>query len=290
MIICDLNQIMIANIMAQLHMSGTNQIELDMVRHMIINSLRNYKVKFSNEFGEMVIATDTSNYWRRSLFPYYKKNRKVQMDKSDIDWKAIFEALNTVREEIRNIFPYRVISVDSAEADDIIAVLVKKFNQNEKILILSSDKDFLQLQRFDGVSQYDPLHKRPLSTSNPSQFLLEHIFKGDRGDGIPNVLSRDDSYINSIRQKPITSKRIKAWTGFNGTPSAEFINICENDPQIKKNFERNQKLIDLSLVPQNIEDEIERQYSEQSNKNRSKLLNYFIENKMRHMIEALSDF
>lgn len=290
MIIVDLNQTMISNIMMQINVSETNTLEIDMLRHMILNAIRAYKQKFSSQYGELVIACDTTNYWRRQLFPYYKAGRRAQMDKSNLDWSAIFNALNQIRKEIKEFFPYRVIEIDRVEADDIIATLVKNFNLNEKILILSGDKDFIQLQRYDNVSQYDPVRKRTLETSNPHQFLLEHIFKGDAGDGIPNVLSASDSYVNKIRQKPITSKRIAAWSGFHGEPSADFVELCNSNPAVKLNYERNQKLIDLSFVPDDLSEQIMNEYSAQGGKDRSKILNYFITNKLRHLMDDLSDF
>ena len=290
MIIVDLNQTMISNIMMQINVSETKSLEIDMLRHMVLNAIRSYKQKYSAQYGELIIACDTTNYWRRHLFPYYKASRRAQMDKSDLDWNAIFNALNQIRKELKEFFPYRVIEVDRAEADDIIATLVKNFNAREEIMILSGDKDFVQLQRHANVKQYDPVRKRSLETSNPHQFLLEHIFKGDMGDGIPNVLSASDSYVNKIRQKPITTKRIAAWSGFNGMPSNEFAEMCNNNPSIKLNFERNQKLIDLSFVPSDISDQIMNEYNTQGGKDRSKLLNYFITNKLRHLMEDLSDF
>lgn len=290
MIIVDLNQTMISNIMMQINVNETNSIDIDMLRHMVLNAIRAYKQKFSAEYGELVIACDTTNYWRRQLFPYYKASRRAQMDKSNLDWSGIFNALNQIRKEIKEFFPYRVIEVDQAEADDIIATLVNKYANNEKIMILSGDKDFVQLQRFPNVSQYDPVRKRELSTLNPQQFLLEHIFKGDAGDGIPNVLSAANSFVNKVRQKPITTKRLAAWCGFNGMPSAEFAELCNNDPTIKYNYERNKTLIDLSFVPTDLSDQIISEYHGQGGKDRSKLLNYFIDNKLRHLMENLSDF
>ena len=215
MIILDLNQVMISNIMMQLNHS--NDVEEDLVRHMILNSIRMYKQKFSKDYGELVIACDDKNYWRKDIFPYYKAHRKEDRSKSTHDWNKIFEVLNKIRDELKQHFPYKVIQVDRAEADDIIGVLVHQnglyLNNDtaERILILSGDKDFGQLQKYANVDQYSPVLKKWVKINDPRRFLVEHIIKGDRGDGIPNFLSEDSCIINKKRQRPIASKKLDTW-------------------------------------------------------------------------------
>lgn len=285
MIIVDLNQVMLSNLLMQLGNHTNAQLEENMVRHMILNSLRSYKVKFGEEYGEMIIACDNSNYWRKKIFPYYKANRKKNIETSELDWKSLFECLNKIRSELKEYFPYRVIDVESAEADDIISTLVGEFgselNTGEKLLILSGDKDFIQLHKYSNVSQYDPTRKKWIKHDDPERFLQEHILKGDAGDGIPNILSPDNCFVVGDRQRPLTAKKMEK--------------ILETDTEeldepLSRNYWRNAKLIDLSFTPNEIREKVMQQFESQKNRDRSKLLNYFISNKLKNLTEHLSEF
>lgn len=277
MIIVDFNQVMISNLMMQLGNHTNTPLEEGLLRHMVLNSLRSYKQKFGDEFGEMVIACDDKNYWRKQVFPYYKANRKKARDSSELDWSMIFDVFNKIKTEIKEFFPYRVIQVDSAEADDIIATLVE--HHQEKVLILSGDKDFVQLQQHPFVKQYDPIRKKWISHNDPQRYLYEHILKGDSGDGIPNVLSDDDTFVTNKRQKPLTQKKM------DGLVSASMM-----DPSTLQNYNRNQKLVDLSFVPSHIKEQVLTKYQEEQGKGRDKLFNYFIKHKLKHMMESIGEF
>ena len=214
MILVDLNQVMISNLMGQLHSSRTNEVDEDLLRHMVRNGIRSYRNKFSEEYGELVICCDDTNNWRKDSFPYYKAHRKTNRDESDLDWPNIFNCLNAIRDELKEFFPYKHIRVNRCEADDIIGTIchqegVAMGDGKEKILILSGDKDFIQLQVYSNVSQYDPVRKKMVKHNDPAQYLLEHIAKGDRGDGIPNALSADDTFVSGGRQKPMRANRLE---------------------------------------------------------------------------------
>lgn len=264
--------------MAQLGNHTNIPLEEGLFRHMVINSIRNYKLKFSEKYGEIVIACDDKNYWRKQIYPYYKANRKKARDKSELDWTLIFESFNKVRSELREYFPYRVIQIESAEADDIIATLVGDADHDTNILILSGDKDFIQLHKYNGVKQYDPTRKKWITHDNPDHYLFEHIMRGDIGDGIPNVLSDDDVFVvDGKRQKPLTQKKIDAdWI------SKEMLGT--------RNFMRNQQIIDLSFIPSHIQKAVIDKYHAEAGKGRSKLFNYFIEYRLKHMMENINDF
>jgi len=275
---------MLSNLMMQLGNHTNAQIEENMVRHMILNSLRSYKVKFGAEYGEMVIACDNTNYWRKQVFPYYKANRKKNQEKSDMDWKAIFECMNKIRSELKEYFPYRVIEIETAEADDIIGTLVKNFGNvigGEPILILSGDKDFIQLQVYGNVKQYDPTRKKWVSHKNPEGFLKEHIMKGDSSDGVPNILSSDNVFVVGERQRPLTAKKMEKYLRMNPN-EMEFI--------IARNYFRNAQLIDLNYIPDQIKEKVMESYEIQANKDRSKLMNYFIANRLKNLTESISEF
>ena len=285
MIILDFNQVAISNLMMQLNHDDLNE---DLVRHMILNSIRMYKQKFGNEYGELVIACDDKNYWRKDIFPYYKAHRKEDRKKSDIDWNKVFEILNKIREEIKGNFPYRCIQVDRAEADDIIGVLAREHgsylnnDDTEKVLILSGDKDFGQLQKYMNVEQYSPVLKKWIKINDPRRFLLEHIMKGDRGDGIPNFLSEDSCIINKKRQKPLATKKLDIWVDL---PPEQF---C--DDTMLRNYKRNEALVDLEQVPEEISDKILEQYRNYQIPKRGGLLNYFIKNKLKNLMDSIGEF
>ena len=281
MIIVDLNQVMISNYMAQIGNHTNIAVDENLFRHMVLNSIRNINKKHSEEFGELVIACDSARSWRKEVFPYYKANRKKAREKSDLDWSAVFDSLNKVRDELKEFFPYRVIQVDHAEADDIIGTLVHHFH-GAPILIVSGDKDFVQLQTYMNVKQFDPVRKRFITHNNPSLFVKEHIMKGDMGDGVPNFLSKDDTFVTGGRQKPIRSKNLNEWL------LRDPESFC--DDTMLRNWKRNEMLVDLTHTPQTIRIQTINQYEEQSGKDRSKLFNYFVDRKLKNLMESIGDF
>ena len=287
MIIVDINQIMISNLMVQIN--GRNAVELseDLVRHMVLNSLRGHNKKFRKEYGEMVIACDSKNVWRREVFPNYKAGRKATREKSEHDWDTIFSMLHTIKDEIRSFLPYKVIELETAEADDIIATLVKRIqnqvgpNHEKKVLILSGDKDFIQLHG-PNVKQYNPvLNKFVGKGEDPTIYIKEHILKGDRSDGIPNVLSDDNVFIEGRRQRPLSKKKIESWV------NEVFMTFTEEE---QKNYNRNRKLIDLSCIPPELEEKIINEFIDVKVASRDKILNYFITKKLKTLIEVIDEF
>jgi len=281
MIIVDYSQTIISNLMAELNGRKDVEVEINLLRHMVINTIRSYHVNFKDEFGELVIACDNKRYWRKDIFPYYKANRKKAREDSGYNWNAIFDAINTIKAELKEFFPYRVIEVEKAEADDIIATLCKHIT--EPIMIVSGDHDFVQLQKYPNVKQWSPITKKQIKCdTTPQQFLFEHIIKGDKGDGVPNVLTSDDAIITNQRQKPIQSKKMEMW--FND------MSTLPNDVIFTKNFDRNKKLIDLSMIPEDIEQTIINTYHIHQLKDRSLILDYFMKHKMKNLMESLEDF
>ena len=289
MIIVDLNQIMISNLMVQLNGRNAEALSEDLVRHMVLNSLRAHNKKFRKQYGEMVIACDSKNVWRREVFPNYKAGRKANRAKSEHDWDAIFSILHNIKDEIKAFLPYKVIEIETAEADDIIATLIKKTKRviepehKKNILILSGDKDFIQLHE-PNVKQYNPvLNKFVGKGENPSIYIKEHIFKGDRSDGIPNILSDDNVFVEGRRQKPLSKKKINNWVN----DVFFYTHFTEEE---EKNYNRNRKLIDLSCIPQELEDKINNEFNEVKVASRDKILGYFINKKLKTLIEVIDEF
>ena len=281
MILVDMNQISLASMMMHLHMSKSKEIDDNMVRHMILNSLRMYRTKFSSEFGELVLCYDSKHYWRRDYFPEYKSGRRKSREKSDHDWNAIFLCLNTIRDELRDNLPYKFLEIYGAEADDIIGVLCSEYS--DEIMIISGDKDFIQLQKYPNVKQYSPITKKSVNGENPGAYLKEHIFKGDTSDGVPNVLSPDNTFTDGLRQKPLGKKKIASWM------EHDFDDVAPND-EVKRNYQRNRKLIDLTYTPEELSSEIINTYKEAPYGDRSKLLNYFIQKRLKSLTESIGEF
>tara|TARA_Y100001973_G_scaffold106369_1_gene183845 strand:- start:5138 stop:6001 length:864 start_codon:yes stop_codon:yes gene_type:complete len=287
MILVDLNQVMISNLMMQIG-GKKAAVEEDLVRHMVLNSLRLYRRKFGDKYGELVICCDDKNYWRRDFFPYYKHHRKKDRAESGLDWHMIFEVLNGIRDDLKKVFPYKVIQIDRAEADDVIASLCHKFgdlgvtNGSDPILILSSDKDFVQLQKYANVEQYSPMQKKYVNCSNPARYIHEHILRGDRGDGVPNFLSQDDVFVIGKRQKPLSTKKIDAW---NGMMPEDF---CSGD--MLRGYKRNQQLVDLDYVPDNIQEQVIEKFDNYKMNGRDKLFNYFVQKRLKNLMEVIQEF
>ena len=276
MILIDVSQILFAS--ATMSMKN-NKTDIGIVRHMTLNSIKKYRKDYFDEYGELVICCDGKHSWRREFFPQYKAMRKSGRETSSVDWSEIFEMFNQLKREIKENFPYRVIEVDTAEADDIIGTLIiRQREKGEKVLIVSSDKDFIQLQREENVSQYSPATKKFLNGVDPQEYLKEHILRGDKGDGIPNVLSDDNVIVDGIRQTPIRKKNLELW--MNGSLPSEHT----------LRFERNTELIDLRYTPWNIQLKILEQKNTEPIGNRDKLPKYFKEHKLEVLEKHINDF
>jgi hypothetical protein len=285
MILIDYNAIAISNIVTQ-------KLALDenLIRHMILNSIRMYRKKYFREFGEVVIASDGSKNWRYEAFPQYKFKRKDARKESTIDWKEVFRITNKVFQELQDNFPYKVIVHDKCEADDVIAQLALStqvdFGHVEPVMIISSDKDFGQLQKYSNIRQYSPMLKKEIKVDNPRLQLIELILKGDQADGIPNVLSADDSFTQGIRQTPLRQTKIE-----------EIMKDLDDGELLYaaswyRNYLRNKKLIDLSETPEVLKQEIINNFEQQGNKsdNKKKVLSYLIANGCINLVEVIGDF
>lgn len=285
MIIVDYSGIALASIIIN------KTFDEQMIRHMILNSLRMYYKRYKEEYGEMVIAVDAANNWRRKAFPQYKANRKKDRGNSSFDWDEAFRILNLIREEIAENFPYKVIKIDGCEADDIIGTLVTRHpDQNndfnpEKIMIVSSDRDFVQLQKYKYVRQFSPLLKKEIVESNPRYYLQTHIIRGDKGDGVPNILSNDDTFVEGFRQTPMSKKKVD-----------QIIQDLEEGELLYaaswyRNYCRNKKLIDLSETPYELRREIINSFMEQTTYNKKdKVYPYLVAKRCNQLIESVQEF
>ena len=286
MILIDMNQVCISNLMMQIGSKRQNDVDENIVRHMVLNSLRMYRSRFNKEFGELVLCYDSKKYWRRDFFPNYKSNRKKDREASGLDWNLIFETLNNIRDEIRDNFPYKVLDVEGAEADDCIATVVDYISKTptafEQVLVLSGDKDFIQLQKHNFVKQFSPVQKKFLNGQDPHLYIKEHIMKGDRSDGIPNFLSSDNTFVDELRQKPLAKKKIENWIGL------EPEDFCTEE--MLRNYQRNKTLIDLECIPDVLKEKILLEYLKPPKGDRANLLNYFINKRLKNLMNDIGDF
>jgi len=297
MILVDYSQVALAAILTfQRELKGTESEVKNLIRHVTLSTLKSYKKKYGKDYGELVICCDGRKYWRKEFFEFYKGMRKSNRDKSDLDWKLIFDTLSEMRTDIATHFPYRVLHVDRAEADDIIAVMVKYLQENllvqeglveepQKVLILSSDKDFKQLQLFNNVKQWSPMQKKYITATHKeiTEHKIEHIVKGDTGDGVPNILSKDNVFMEGERQKPMSAKRLQEFfeKGFDA---------CKNDEE-RRNWHRNATLVDFQFIPSDVSEDIIKAYiNTQPSGDKMTVMNYLMEHRCRLLLDELEDF
>ena len=284
MILVDMNQVTLSNLMIQI---GRNaEVDPDMVRHMVLNSLRGYRNRFCEEYGELVLCYDNKGNWRREYFPNYKHGRRKDRKACKLDWGSIFDTLHLIKQELQDNFPYKVLEVENVEADDIIASVVSYVAESpshyEKVLILSGDKDFIQLQKHSFVTQYSPVLKKFVNGIDPDVYIKEHILKGDRSDGVPNFLSPDNCFVNELRQRPISKKKLATWIDLD---PEDFCN-----EEMLRNYQRNRTLIDLTQAPDWVLKTCVEAYLNSTVNDRSGLLNYFIKHKLKNHMENIGDF
>jgi 5'-3' exonuclease len=301
MILVDYSQVALAAILTfQRELKGDEVEVKNLIRHVTLSTLKSYKKKYGKEYGELVIACDGRRYWRKEIFEHYKASRKKNRDASDLDWKLIFDTLSEMRDDIRKHFPYRVIHVERAEADDVIAVMTEWCQTNQlvveglveeaqPIIILSSDKDFKQLQlapfSTGNVRQWSPMQKKYITASKKEilDFTVEHIVKGDTGDGIPNILSDDDVFVKGVRQKPVSAKRLEEFY-------VSGKDACRNDSE-RRNWDRNARLVAFDNIPSDVKNDIIDTYlNTKPTSDKMAIMNYLIEHRCRLLLDELEDF
>ena len=289
MILLDYSQVCVAAILAFSHdlKKGSENEKKDLIRHVALNSIKSYKKKYGKEFGQMVIACDGRNYWRKEYFANYKGLRKKAREESDLDWGLIFDTLSEIREDLKEHFKYKVIHVDRCEADDVIAVLTEstqEFGKFEPIMIVSSDKDFKQLHAYDNVKQFSPMLKKQITVNKKElkAWLVEHIVKGDSGDGIPNIMSKDDVFMIGERQKSVSSKRLEEFI-------EKGIDACRTDEE-RRNWQRNIQLVDFKYIPDDVKQSIMEAFEIPIKGSKSAIMNYLIKNRCRLLLNEIEEF
>jgi len=279
-ILIDLNQVMISSVIA--HVNAKAPLEENLIKHVALNSIRANTKKFRYEYGDTVLCCDSRTYWRKQIFPHYKAHRKDAREKSPLDWNLIFKVLNGLKQDLKDHFPYKVVEVDGAEADDVIGTLVPRLSAHEKVLILSSDKDFIQLHKYPNVKQYNPMLGVFVTSKDPLRDLKEKIIRGDRGDNIGNILTDINDFVSGKRQKAVSSKKLEEW--LDQDPK-----ICF-DVDVYERYKLNETLISFDSIPENIRLNIVDEYENAQPSNRQKMYKYFVEKKMINLLEVIDEF
>lgn len=289
MILIDYNQVCLAAILSfQGDMKkGTDAEKVNLIRHVAISSIKAYKNKYGKEYGDVVITCDGRKYWRKEFFKHYKGQRKKAREESDLDWKLIFDTLGQIRDDIKEHFPYKVVHLDRCEADDVIAVLAEstqEFGKYEPVMIVSSDKDFKQLQQYDNIKQYSPFLKKQITVNKKElkEWMIEHIVKGDSGDGVPNILSSDTVFMDGVRQSVVSSKRLNEFfeKGFDA---------CRTDEE-RRNWQRNETLVNFKFIPEDIKELILAEHENKPKGDKNSIMNYLIKHKCRLLLDNIEDF
>jgi hypothetical protein len=284
MIIADYSGIALSSVFSQ----KPKDLNAPLLRHMILNALRMYNVKYRNTHGKMILVCDSFS-WRKSVFPEYKASRKKNREESDLDWDMIFSIINTVKDEIDQYMPYPVLHVEGAEADDIIATLVEttqEFGCHENVMIVSADKDFIQLQKYKNVEQFSPMTKKIIVEKDPERYIFEHVIRGDSADGVPNVASANDVFVSGSRQTPIKSKNIDEW--YKESKTKDMKDVLPSS--YYDNYIRNKNVIDLDCIPNEIKEKINEEYKLKVVKGNGKILNYLISNRCNQLIGCVEEF
>ena len=119
-----------------------------------------------------------------------------------------------------------------------------------------------------------------MRNQDPAKYLVEHILKGDTGDGVPNILSPDNCLAIGERQKPMTAKRIELYA--KGTENM--------DAETLRRFHRNKAMIDLSEVPEKYRKRCIEEFNKEKKTSRNELFNYFMHKKLKNLITDIQDF
>jgi hypothetical protein len=296
-ILVDFSQTVISACAAQANDLRNSGDTKNYIKHIALSMLLSWKKKFH---GELIIICDSKNYWRKQEFIYYKGHRHHEKkDNNFIDWDVLFETLNELKEDLKANFPYKVIEVEEAEADDIISILVKYYQENElvntglieepdEIVIISTDSDFQQLQKYPNVRQWNNVMKKFIVCKNPKQYLIEHIVEGDKGDNVPSVVNGDawaKARMDNVptRAAPLKSSRMVDFYN-------KGIDACLNEDE-RRNWKRNEMLIDFDMIPTRINIKVIQAFIETKIEgSKAKVFNYLTKNRMKLLMSNATEF
>lgn len=258
----------------------------EFVSHLVFTNVLYTAQKFGAWTGNpMVMALDSKPYWRtkyyadnRLKFAEYKNPKfekyKGNREKDDtIPWDAIYQVYTSVMVSLRDFSDFFVVGVDGAEADDVIAVATKHYSAlGQDVIVVSSDKDFKQLNRPPHVKVWDPIKKMFIPTMNIEHWKRVHALMGDKGDNILAV---------KPKVGPKTAEKM--------APDLDY--HLQTDPELRERYEFNRTLTDFDRIPEDITKAIvEKIESQGYNYNAMSLLKAFKEFRLSKVAENVHRF
>ncbi len=251
--------------------STIDQFGYEILRHVFLKNILAYIRDFNP--NKVFIAVDVGQSWRKKVYSLYKGKRKEARDKQDVDWEKFYGICNSVVDELKKNFPFYTIGINHVEADDIIAYLVRNEDTDNEKVIITSDRDYIQLLKYNNTKIFDPLKNKFMECLNPFHALELKICSGDKSDNIPPIYHR---WGEKTAEKNILSGNLKKMLeqkDNNGEP-------CE----ISRNYERNKKLIDMEKLPKSVEKGIDLYLEEYKISSTKSIMKYFIENKLSELL------
>lgn len=261
-------------------------------RFMVLDAIYQLMLRF--EPSEVVLAVDNKNTWRKSYFPRYKESRKKKRDKDDgINWELIFGIMEKYQKELRHHFPFKVLKIRSAEADDIIAVIAMDGERDS--IVSSNDEDFLQLCSAR-TQIWNPSKQKIMEVDDPKKFLTMKCLTGQPKDDIFNVLTPDDWGITpqtegkrkpglgAVGAEKILNEGLENWLSKNKKEKFDVVVDAE------KNFKRNQILIDFAKIPNTIRDRVLKAYYEYNFPPPQNMYPFLKKYKMRGFVQEYPKF
>jgi 5'-3' exonuclease len=229
---------------------ATNEIFIEKYEKMYLKSIIDLigKVTFANAKVIFCMDSPRQNVWRMELTKEYKADRCDLTAKAN--FKPTFEKtyskiIPKIIKENTNISKLRL---DKLEADDIIAVICKYYEKkypDEKVYIVSGDKDFLQLGR-DNVIFINYKTKKPLilSEEQAKEELKMKILNGDCSDNIVTIFPKDRKLLSLKKRKELIE---------NDSSLQEYF---KENPDIKKKYDINCQMIDFNYIPKDLKKNI----------------------------------
>lgn len=294
MIIVDMSQIEHATAFVQHKLTGTD--DKRRIEEGVFASLVHIHDKLCPKYGNTIVACcDHKSPWRADFFAPYKAERKIRRAESGIDWRYVRTGFRACEDALHACTDVVVVRVQGAEGDDCISVVADR-NQYDKdrmslgglaiggdepTVIVSSDKDYGQIPNVD---RFDP-RKGIFLPYNPQAALAAIVIDGDRTDGVPNVISDDDTFIVSgKRQNTMTAVRRSK------LEAMYYAGDFEDRPATKDlpatHWNRNRWLVDFKFIPPSVQSDIMDEFDAARTKKRDPAFEYLFEHNMMHVADS----
>ncbi len=195
---------------------------------------------FTIQTKDIIFARDGHDIWRYKVYSEYKATRAGFVKNDPHSPAPVFGHIN--KHFHPQVAGAKVLLVNQAEADDIIAVTTRYIRTTfpkTKIIIITGDHDFLQLSEPDHIDLYQLKGFRQFIVDDPRVALLIKVLAGDPSDNIPHAFKGCGK---------ITAKRL-------AENPKELEKVLDQKGRDQYNF--NRLLIDFDCIPQEIVAEIE---------------------------------